>query len=89
MLSVGYLACKIPSYQSTNIRTKHSTHIRNFKHARTWRMMMIETIHVRVNTPFPYTTITPYISYYHRIAVRFSQVYENRLNDDLIMRKEI
>ena len=90
MLSVGYLACKIPSYQSTNIRTKHSTHIRNFKHARTYRMVMIpERIHVRVNTPFPYTTIIPYIYDYHPIAVRFSQVYENRTDDDLIMRKEI
>ena len=90
MLSVGYLACKIPSYQSTNIRTKHSTHIRNFKHARTYRMVMIiERIHVRVNTPFPYTTIIPYIYDYHPIAVRFSQVYKNRADDDLIMRKRI
>ena len=52
-------------------------------------IMMIETIHVRVNTPFPYTTITLYVYYYHPIAARFSQLYENIANYDLIMRKEI
>ena len=55
MLSVGYLAYKIPSYQSTNIRTKHTY---TFKHARRlWWWWYIRR-YMWESTHLPYTTIT-------------------------------